>query len=247
MQYQLKENFRISSADADFQRKLKVSSLINMFIQIAWKHAEDMGYGVKSMDDSGLAWMLSRLHIKIEYLPAWNEILKLSTWPKGIRRLFYLRDFLVKNENDELLAKSTSEWLMIDINTRRPKLKDADKEGFNINKDQHALDNEVPYLESLDDTNETFKFTPRYSDLDLNQHLTATKYIDWMMDTFDLAFLENHKCSELMLNFMHEITFSENIIVKRKINPKNQSYHFEFSSEVKKDISFRGIIFFKSN
>jgi medium-chain acyl-[acyl-carrier-protein] hydrolase len=244
MLYPLEENFRITSADADFQRKLKISSLINMFIQIAWQHAEQMGYGVNSMDNSGLAWMLSRLHVRIDYLPCWNEVLTLNTWPKGTRRLFYLRDFTVKDENNRFLAKATSEWLMIDKNARRPRLKDPESEVFTVNKNRHALDTEVPSLKAVEETSDVFHFISRYSDLDLNRHLTATKYIDWMFDTFELDYLEFHSCNELIINFIHEVPFREKVNLMRKYDSTDNSFQFESLSETGDKAFFRGKLFF---
>ncbi len=244
MQPQIKEDYRITSADADFCRQLKVSSLIDLFIQTAWKHAEIMGYGVKNMDESGLAWMLVRLHVKIDSLPKWNEQLSITTWPKGIRRLFYLRDFLVHNEKGETIVKATSEWLMIDIRAKRPKLKDPESIAFKMNIGLHALENEIAALESPDKTTENFEFSARYSDLDLNRHVTASRYIDWMFDTFDCAFLENHKCRELILNYLHEISFNEKVLLKRKSETADGNFLFESVSAATGKVFFRGKICF---
>jgi medium-chain acyl-[acyl-carrier-protein] hydrolase len=244
MQYQLRENFRISSADADFQRKLKVSSLLNMLIQIAWKHAEEMGYGVDSMNQSGLAWMLSRMHLKIITLPLWSDNIKISTWPKGIRKLFYLRDFIGFDLAGNQLIAATSEWLMIDINSRRPKLKDPENPAFRVNENRHAIDSAVAVIDPSDFDTETYIHRARYSDIDLNKHLTATRYIDMMFDCFDLGFLEKNSCKELILNFMHEITFAESFTIQKHSLQSENVYQFEFSSHDRKSIYFRGQLTF---
>jgi medium-chain acyl-[acyl-carrier-protein] hydrolase len=240
MQYQLQENFRISSADADFQRKLKVSSLINMFIQIAWKHAEEMGYGVDSMNNSGLAWMLSRMHIKIIQLPSWSDSIQITTWPKGIRKLFYLRDVTVNDLKGNPMIIATSEWLMIDINARRPKIKDPENPAFWVNRDKHAIESVVPALDNSDFDPVMVHHRVRYSDIDLNEHLTATRYIDLMFDSFDLEFIKNSRCKEVILNFMHEITFDENIHIQKHFLENENACRFRYTSDDGKSIFFRG-------
>ena len=94
------EQFPVTSADVDHTRKLKMSAMVNIFIQIAWHHAEKLGFGIDFLHEHGLVWMLSRLQLKLGHQPSWNEQITASSWPKGIRRLFYLRDLLFKNSED---------------------------------------------------------------------------------------------------------------------------------------------------
>jgi medium-chain acyl-[acyl-carrier-protein] hydrolase len=244
MQNILEKKFQVTSADSDFQRSLKVSSLVNMLIQIAWQHAEEMGYGVDSMNKTGLAWMLSRMQLKVDCLPLWNDAIKITTWPKGIRRLLYLRDFIVSDSNDNPLVKGTSEWLMIDINARRPKLRDPDNPAFKVNENKHAIEGEVPVLKIPEDDREIFHHITRYSDIDLNKHLTATRYIDLMFDCFDLEFFKNNRCKEIILNFMREVPFNEKININKVSLRDTNACQFEYSSENKQTVFFRGQLMF---
>jgi len=225
IKYILEEEFRVTSADTDFKRKLSVSSLTNMFIQIAWHHAEELGLGVEYLHKHGLAWVLLRLHLKIEELPEWNETLRLVTWPKGIRRLFYLRDFEVFGPKGNRIAYATSEWLLIDIFSKRPKLQAPDHEIFNMNKDRHAINSEIETLIAPEGCSGTFGFKIFYSDIDLNQHLTTTRYIDHVFNAFDMDFHKTHQCKEIILNFNHEISYGEEIKVTRiRFNEENKYF-----------------------
>jgi len=242
-QYILEEEFRITSADTDFTRKLSVSALTNIFIQIAWHHAEEIGFGIDYLHQNGLAWVLARFHLKIESLPNWNDTVRLVTWPKGIRRLFYLRDLEVFNQQGQRISYATSEWLLIDIKSKRPKLQGPDEAIFNKNKDKHAINTEVENLKSPDGPSDTFNNRPHYSDIDLNQHLTTTSYIDWMFDTFDLEFLQKFECKELVVNFIREISFGENISIDRFELEENNSYFFILQGDCDQ-ANFKGIIKF---
>lgn len=240
----LEESTLVTSADTDFTKTLRSSSLVNMLIQIAWHHAEMLGFGMEFLHEHGLVWMLSRMHIKINCKPFWNSRLQLSTWPKGIHRLFYLRDFDVYDTSDQLVARATSEWLIIDIKARRPKLYQPENNIFQENKDKHAIETLVPNLKSLGSDFEAFNNKVFYSDIDLNNHLTTTRYIDWMMDTFDLEFLEKSICADLVINFIREVPFDTKVVIKRfKLSP-NQNFLFEFQSTDEKQIFFRGQLHF---
>jgi medium-chain acyl-[acyl-carrier-protein] hydrolase len=244
IKYILEEEFLVTSADTDFTLNLRVSSLVNMFIQIAWHHAEELGFGIKYLHQNNLAWVLSKLHLKIYSLPQWNDPIRLITWPKGIHRLFYLRDLEVFNKSGQLIACATSEWLLIDIKTKRPKLQGPDEEIFNKNRDKHAIEALTENLDPLKGDKNNFLLKAAYSDIDLNQHLTTTRYVDWMFDTFDMGFHKKHKCSSIILNFIREIPDGIDVSVNRISNFDKNCHDFEFIKNEDGQILFLGRLLF---
>jgi medium-chain acyl-[acyl-carrier-protein] hydrolase len=243
--YILEEEFLVTSAETDFKHCLRVSSLVNMFIQIAWHHAEELGFGIKYLHQNNLAWVLSRFHLKIDSLPHWNETLRLVTWPKGIHRLKYLRDLEVFNNTGNRIAYATSEWLLIDMKTKRPKLQGPDTEIFSKNKDKHAIENLIESLNPLTEDSTSILLKAYYSDIDLNQHLTTTRYIDWMFDTFELDFHKKYQCNEIILNFIREIPYGLDVLQNRLSESYKNIHKFEFVKNTDRQILFRGKIQFK--
>jgi medium-chain acyl-[acyl-carrier-protein] hydrolase len=240
----LKENFQITSADTDFSKTLKPSALINMLIQAAWHHAEILEFGVDMMHRENLIWMLSRIQTRIFLHPFWNDNLSIITWPKGVRKLFYLRDFEVYDSLNRLVAQTTSEWILIDVKAKRPKLYNPENNIFNQNKDKHALKDAVSVLDEINTDAESFSNQVKYSDIDLNQHLTTTRYIDWMMDTFSMDFHNTNKCKALILNFIREVPYNEKVDIHRRKDNSTNCFLFGFKkSDEKKDL-FRGQLCF---
>ncbi len=242
----LEESVLVTSADTDFTKTLRSSSLVNMIIQVAWHHAEALGFGMDFLHENGLVWMLSRMHLKVFSDPFWNSQLKITTWPKGIHRLFYLRDFEVVDSSSLPVARVTSEWLIIDLKVRRPKLYQPDNTMFQENRDKHAIETLVPNLREIEGSFETFQNKVVYSDIDLNNHLTTTRYIDWMMDTLDLSMLEQSLCTDIVVNFIREIPFGTRVSIKRFEIRKDEKYVFEFEATEVKQIFFRGSLQFSS-
>ena len=99
--YIFENTFEATSRDADFSCNLRVGSLVNFFIQIAWKHAESLGWGLHDLSKHGFHWVLSRLKLEIDKIPVWPCELTIKTWPKGMNRLFYVRDAEIFNEAGE--------------------------------------------------------------------------------------------------------------------------------------------------
>ncbi len=241
----LEEIYTVTSADTDFTKKLNPASLVNMFIQSAWHHAEALGFGIDFLHKNETMWMLSRLHVKTYLFPFWNEKIVMRTWPKGIHRVFYQRDFEAFTINKELVAQGTSEWLIIDLKAKRPRLFHTDHHIFNPEFVKHANETHIPVLETPALTGEDFQRKVRYSDIDLNEHLTTTRYIDWMFDTFDLSFLIASQCKEVVLNFIHEIPFASKVNIMRYFpGGKQNGFLFEFIHPEKNQVFFRGRLTF---
>ena len=240
----LSEKIPVTSADTDVTQNLKPAALINMFIQVAWHHADQLGFGEDFLHSNGLIWMLSRMHIKFDRFPAWNHSITINSWPKGIRRLFYLRDFEATDDEKRAVARATSEWLIIHREARRPKLYNPDHNVFRENASKNAMETEVPSLKTPDGQLSLFERTVEYSDIDLNQHLTTTRYIDWMLDCFDMEFLVNNSCRELIVNFIREIPYHRKVCLRQFQVVPDRSFLFEFVSTEDGTLFFRGQVNF---
>ena len=236
--YQFKQKFLVSSADVDFQQELRFSSLTNYLIQIAWRHAEQLKWGVDDLHKHNLVWVLMGVKIQLVQTPKWRETITIETWPKGINRLFYLRDFKIYNSNQQIIGRATSNWLLIDIEKRRPKLHHLDSKVFEKNFNNHAIEELIPFLKAEIKTDQILEYIVRYSDVDLNHHLTTTRYIDWIFDTHSLAELKHRKPKELTVNFSKEIIYGQTINMHRSKIEENTE-QFQLVSEDGNTIFFR--------
>jgi len=234
--------FKITTADTDMQNRLRVGSLVNLLIQSAINSADHLGFGFENLHKQKLAWVLSRLNVEIFEPVNWYEKVVVETWPKDLDKILYIRDFIVRNESGKVMATATSGWLAIDIERRRPKvIEGSTSEIFSQLKDKHAIEQFPSKLMPIKG-GDIFKNKARYSDIDLNQHVTATRYIDWMMDTFDIDFHKNNYPKKLAINYLKETMPGEVLKLKRSYCEKVCSFEGENGSSSTK--AFRGSIEF---
>ncbi len=207
---------RVTSADTDIEGRLRLGSLVNFLIQSAIDSAEKLGFGFGGLRQQKLFWVLSRLTVEIYKPVKWHEAVETETWPKDIEGILYLRDFIIRDDKKLPIARATSGWLAIDINSKRPKKVDAIHEEMFVQlKNKHAL-NQLP--EKLDkiENGDTFEINTSFFDMDLNKHVTSTRYIDWMMNSFSLEFHQSHYPKLLSINFLKETMLGDKIILKRE-------------------------------
>lgn len=235
--------FKITSADTDMYMRIKLGGVVNLLIQSAINSAESLGFGFKGLRKQQLYWVLSRITVEIYHPLTWNQDVEVETWPKTIEGLLYMRDYIVRDKSQNIIARATSGWLAIDAETKRPKLLDGiEAEMFVYLKDKHAL-SESPEKLTATSEGDTFDVQSGYFDFDLNRHVTSTRYVDWMMDTYSIDFHKNHYPKKLSINFMKETLPGDSINIVRS-SPNGLEYSFEGTNHAQKTVAFRGKIDF---
>jgi acyl-ACP thioesterase len=239
----LKTSFTITSADTDMYSRVRLGAWLNFLIQSAIQSADDLGFGFGGIRKQKLFWVLSRLSLEIYRPLQWYEKIEVETWPKTVERIIYLRDFIVRDSREQIIARATSGWLAVDLDTKRPrKIDGVEADFFTHLKDKHALEESPEKLESVEGGDQ-FEIQSTYFDIDLNKHVTSTRYVDWMMDTFSIDFHKDHYPTKLSINYMKETKPKEKILLKRYETAKNV-FSFEGINTGADTNAFRGKIKF---
>lgn len=239
----LTKKISITSADVDMFNRLRISALLNIFIQSAISSADKLGFGFTNLNAQKLFWVLSRMTIEIYKPLKWYEKATVETWPKSIEGLLYTRDFIVYDSNGILVAKATSGWLAIDIESKKPKIIDGLQAEMLVQlKDKSALHYTPEKLSGITE-GESFHIKSSYYDIDLNRHVTSTRYIDWIMDTFEPEFHKNHYAKKISINFMKETMPGDSISLVRQ-NTDHLDFKFEGTNVSNSKTSFRANVSF---
>ena len=236
-------SYKISSADTDMYMRIRLGGIVNLLIQSAISSAETLGFGFIGLRKQQLYWVLSRITVEVYQPFVWDEDVEVETWPKTIDGLRYVRDFIIRDKSQNIIARATSGWLAIDVETKKPKLLDGvEAEMFVFLKDKHSL-NELPERLPTTTEGDTFNVQSGYFDIDLNGHVTSTRYVDWMMDTYPIDFHKDNYPKRLSVNFMKETLPGDSINILRGTQDGLQ-YNFEGINQAKKTVTFRGKIDF---
>ncbi len=239
----LKTSFNVTSAETDMYSRLRLGGLVNYLIQSAIKSADDLGFGFRGLRKQQLFWVLSRMTLEIYRPLKWYEQVEVETWPKSVEKIIYLRDFIVKDGEGNVAARATSGWLAVDLHSKRPKKVDGvEADYFTHLKDKNALEQSPEKLSPFEGKDQ-FEIQSSYFDIDLNKHVTATRYIDWMMDTFSIEFHANNYPGKLSINYLKETKPKEIIRLKREQSDSN-GYNFEGINIGANTDAFRGKVEF---
>jgi acyl-ACP thioesterase len=217
--------YQVTSADTDMFARAKLSFMLDLMIQGAIHSADSLGFGYDNLQEQQLFWVLNRITMEIKRPLLWKEKVEVETWPKDVHKILYLRDFIVRNETGDIIAKATSAWLAIDFKTKRPgRVEGIMREKLTQMRERHAI-NELPEKIIPIDSGIESVHQASYFDIDLNKHLTSTRYVDWMMDSLPIDYHEINYPKAFSINFLKETMPNETLMLEHT-NNEGREYFF---------------------
>ena len=235
----LQHQYTIPCYDTDASWHLKPASFMNYAQEAAGQHAIILGFGYDELIKTNTAWILSRMHIKFLDTPKWRDQVTLTTWHKGLNRLFYLRDFIMTDAQDNAIIKATTSWLVLNLETRRlvrdPELMD---EGT-VNA-EHVLETPADKVQMPKDIvpEMVMEHVVSYSDVDANAHANNAMYMQWAMDAVEYEMTSAHQVKELTINFNHETKAGDLVKIYRAVVEKEDGVHVFVEGKVEDISSF---------
>lgn len=208
----LSRSYRIPSAGCDAARRLPPSSLVSDIIDLAVAHADAIGVGFDAMEPHGIMWVLGRLSIETSRWPAMFDEFSLTTWVEGVNRLFSERDFEI-NVNGITAGYARTVWSAIDLKTRRSASLSPVTEGLSYvaDKDRACPIDRAPRLGAPAEPDSARSYTFVLSDLDLNRHVTTTRYVDLMVDNIPLDLYDRSRIARIDLAFHREARYGDQV------------------------------------
>lgn len=203
------QQFQIRASEVDTTQKATLPSICNLLQEIAGNHARELKFDITDLLRDNLTWVLHRLHIEMDAFPRWRETITIKTWPSGVDGVRAHRDFLIYGADENIIGRSISYWLILDIQTRRPNRIPREIIARVPPNREHVLrDVEGSFSETVQaDTRKNF--IVRESDLDLNRHLNNVRYVEWALACLP----ENSRPDNIDIKFMAEAVLGDTVTV----------------------------------
>ena len=85
-------------------------------------------------------------------------------------------------------------------------------ENMPVFPDRKGIKNKPLKIRSLRGTQFLNEIKIRYSDFDINRHVNNVKYIEWIVDSFEIGRFGQQEIAEIDMNFLGETTENEDVI-----------------------------------
>lgn len=218
---ELIENFTVASYDSGPDGYATPGGLMRILQECACRHAAILGRGFDNLHPQGLMWVLSRMRLDIREMPQWCDEISIRTWPSGVDRIFFYREFVITDINGNILLTADSAWSVVDFAKGRvcrvnvfPDLDLVDPE--------QVFENRPDKIQLVDELEPGPAFKAKYLDLDMNRHVNNVRSVEWLLEYFDSLFRSRYNLKKLELNFTGQIEYNDEVTVSgRETSPLN--------------------------
>lgn len=200
----MQKTYEIKYHEQNVNGILKESSLLNILQDIATLSAEALGFGPTFVFSNNYAWVVLKYHLEF-YKEIKNiSAIKVKTEPRGISKLYAFRDFEIYSEQDELLGRVASAWVLIDMDSRKmlPMQKVLD---FMPAFEKRESDLEYGKVDSFAESTFSKTFDVRFDDIDVNKHANNSNYIVWALEALPDDFRLKHYAKTIDIKYRKEV------------------------------------------
>ncbi|MBF1435321.1 MAG: acyl-[acyl-carrier-protein] thioesterase [Prevotella micans] len=200
-------NFLAEPFHCDLNNNLFIGHLGNHLLNAADFHSSDRGYGMAYLNTIHRTWVLSRLVIELNQIPKAYEKFIVETWIDSAMRYFTSRNFKITNNDGRIFGYGKSIWAMIDTETRQPSDILSVREGLineYVDKD-YPCPIVKPSRVKIDDNAELVRtIETHYNDVDINGHINSIKYIEHVLNLWDLDWYREHQIKRFEIAYTSE-------------------------------------------
>ena len=221
--FKYRKQYHIKSYEVDCHGFLRIVSLMNFLQEAAVESADALGFGFEKCRDKGVVWVGSNYLIKISRLPKINEHIIIDTWPAEGKLWGAIRNFTIKDEEDNIIVRATSQWVLIDFARRRPVMLNKYFPEYNF-LDEKVMDDDFHKLSQVENPDTIKDILVRYDDIDINNHVNNAVYPLWASEGLEPDYRMKHIPSEIEVCFKKEALFGEKIVVHTQVK-SNESFH----------------------
>ncbi|MBP3290506.1 MAG: acyl-ACP thioesterase [Alistipes sp.] len=218
--------YSVEPESVDFTSRASISSMFNMVLHAAGRDAHRRGFGIDVLAEKNYGWVLSRMCLELDYIPAEYEEFTLYTWIGGYNRLASTRNFILADKDGREFGRAVSQWCMLDFDTRMPvDMNTLAKvhEGTIVDAPSPC---DAPKRIAAVAGDKIAEHRVAYSHIDFNRHMNTMRYIDFAFDTLPIEVPEKLSAMRMDLNFMKEALYGDTLSLARA--DVDGAYCFEF-------------------
>nr|Q39513.1 RecName: Full=Palmitoyl-acyl carrier protein thioesterase, chloroplastic; AltName: Full=16:0-acyl-carrier protein thioesterase; Short=16:0-ACP thioesterase; AltName: Full=Acyl-[acyl-carrier-protein] hydrolase; AltName: Full=PATE; Flags: Precursor [Cuphea hookeriana]AAC48990.1 16:0-ACP thioesterase preprotein [Cuphea hookeriana] len=236
-----RQNFSIRSYEIGADRTASIETVMNHLQETALNHVKiaglsNDGFGrTPEMYKRDLIWVVAKMQVMVNRYPTWGDTVEVNTWVAKSGKNGMRRDWLISDCNTgEILTRASSVWVMMNQKTRRlSKIPDEVRNEI----EPHFVDSppviedddrKLPKLDEKTADSIRKGLTPRWNDLDVNQHVNNVKYIGWILESTPPEVLETQELCSLTLEYRRECGRESVLESLTAMDPSGGGYGSQF-------------------
>ena len=114
----LEQTFFVGAFDVDVEKKITNTALLEILSDMSMLHGAVSGQ-TKTDRKSDISWVVLSWRMKVFRRPNMFSTLRAVTWARDHNKVRACREYIIYDEDDNIVAKATAEWVALDVPTGR--------------------------------------------------------------------------------------------------------------------------------
>ena len=207
--------FTLGATEVDLNNRLRLQALLGMFQETAGDQCEQFGSGWSTLwTQHGLCYVVVRMEVRMERYPKVMETVTVETFPAPLRRWFFPRYYIFRDEAGKQIGCAATLWVLLDLKERRMTAPGDVAKTVPDNSDltpPMGLPSAVDLVEGPETVTARM---PAYFDLDVNQHVNNTRYLDWACDALGVDRMRAYCLKSFRVSYDNEVRPDQEISLR---------------------------------
>ncbi|MCL2369610.1 MAG: thioesterase [Firmicutes bacterium] len=212
--------------DMDLKNRLKPSSILQFFQDIATEHANILDIGYRKMMSMKCFWVLTKVSAEVVKNPSMCERVKILTYPRKPSPVEATRDYYILDSKGEVLVRGSSKWCVLDFaNKKIRRTSDVFSYTDEYYYPKDAISGGCTRLRPPADGKVIGDYEVKITDLDTNVHMNNAKYANLLLDYENIDFVQKYDLKCFEINYLGELAFAEKVKIIRAGESGERIYH----------------------
>ena len=207
-------DFLVEPFHCDFSNHIFIGHLGNHLLNAADFHSNERGYGMDYLNTVHKTWVLSRFVIEMNEMPKAYERITVDTWVENVMKFFTSRNFAIRDKDGKIYGYGRSIWAMIDTDTRQPVDILQERDGLitkYIETERECPIEPFKRVKVAKTVESNCSVATHYSDVDVNGHINSVKYIEHILDMWQLEWYKTHRLQRIDIAYVAESYFGDTL------------------------------------
>ena len=187
---------------------IRGSSLLHAFETIASAHVDSLKLGFEQMIAQNHIWVMTKIKYVIYKKVKAGKTYHLGTYPRPKKAVTFYRDYYLWDEDGDVVAAATSQWCILNFETRRPERTDIEVPGPCIDREPFETGVAKIRWTPEEGSRPAGRHLVTKADLDKNQHVNNCRYADMIDEVLGDA---AHR--EVNIHFARETMLGDEILL----------------------------------
>ncbi len=201
---------RVRSYEIGPDRRIKVRPIMHYLQEAASGHSKQAGNSFPDQIRAGVVWVFSRVHLRMDRFPRWDEGIRIETWSCEIGSLYATREFRIEDETG-VCGAATTRFLLMNIAKRRPvRIPKHLEKGYN-SRPVRIIDDPFDPLPRFDEPQNVRAFHVRRGDLDSLNHVNYAMSVEWCLESLPAEWIEGKRLASVEIAYRKESVYGDSI------------------------------------